>query len=66
MTASVDPVYFASPLPAWLERQFPLYAFGAVRELLQQIYRNFRHPQKLGPIATIPILGGLHHQYVRI
>jgi hypothetical protein len=26
----------------------------------------FRRPQKVGTIATIPILGGLHHQYVRI
>jgi hypothetical protein len=27
---------------------------------------DFRCPQKLGPIAAISILGGLHHQYVRI
>jgi len=27
---------------------------------------DFRRPQKLGPIATIPILGGLRHQYVRV
>jgi transposase InsO family protein len=27
---------------------------------------DFRRPQKLSPIAVIPILGGLHHQYVRI
>jgi transposase InsO family protein len=27
---------------------------------------NFRRPQKLGPIAAISILGGLHHQYVRV
>ena len=27
---------------------------------------DFRRPQKLGPIATISILGGLHHQYVRV
>jgi len=25
-----------------------------------------RRPQKLGPIAAISILGGLHHQYVRV
>jgi transposase InsO family protein len=25
---------------------------------------DFRRPQKLGPIAAIAILGGLHHQYV--
>jgi hypothetical protein len=24
-----------------------------------------RRPEKLGPIATIPVLGGLHHQYGR-
>jgi transposase InsO family protein len=27
---------------------------------------DFRHPQKLGSIAGISILGGLHHQYVRV
>jgi transposase InsO family protein len=27
---------------------------------------DFRHPQKLGRIAGISILGGLHHQYVRV
>ncbi len=27
---------------------------------------DFRHPQKLGSIETISILGGLHHQYVRV
>jgi hypothetical protein len=27
---------------------------------------DFRRPKKLGPIAAIPILGGLHHQYVRV
>jgi hypothetical protein len=26
---------------------------------------DFRRPQKLGPIAAISILDGLHHQYVR-
>jgi transposase InsO family protein len=27
---------------------------------------DFRRPQKLGPITAISILGGLHHQYVRV
>jgi hypothetical protein len=27
---------------------------------------DFRRPQKLGSIASISILGGLHHQYVRV
>jgi len=27
---------------------------------------HLRRPQKLGRIATIPIFGGLHHQYVRV
>ena len=27
---------------------------------------DFRRTQKIGPIAAIPILGGLHHQYVRL
>lgn len=27
---------------------------------------GFRRPLKLGSVAAIPILGGLHHQYVRV
>jgi transposase InsO family protein len=27
---------------------------------------DFRRPQKFGCTAAIPILGGLHHQYVRV
>jgi Integrase core domain len=27
---------------------------------------DFRRTQKIGRVAAIPILGGLHHQYVRV
>jgi hypothetical protein len=27
---------------------------------------DFRRPRKLSPIAALSILGGLHHQYVRV
>ena len=27
---------------------------------------DFRRPHKLGSVAAIPILGGLHHQYVTV
>jgi hypothetical protein len=27
---------------------------------------DFRRPSPVGAIAAIPILGGLHHQYVRV
>ena len=27
---------------------------------------DLRRPQRLGPIASIAILGGLHHHYVRV
>jgi hypothetical protein len=33
---------------------------------LQKNAPDFRRPQKLGPSASISILGGLHHQYVRV
>src|SRR6202022_3554230 len=32
----------------------------------QEMRPDFRRPQKIGRIAAKPILGGLHHQYVRV
>jgi hypothetical protein len=44
---------------------------GLLRETLPKfvalfVYPNFRHLHKLGPITSISILGGMHHQYVRL
>ena len=55
---------------AQLRRVLKNYAsyYNQVRTHLS-LHKNapdFRRPQKFGPIAAIPILGGLHHQYVRV
>ena len=55
---------------AQLRRVLKNYAsyYNQVRTHLS-LHKNaphFRCPQKLGYIASIPILGGLHHQYVRV
>ena len=55
---------------AQLRRVLKNYAFyyNQVRTHLS-LHKNspdFRRPQKIGHIAAIPILGGLHHQYVRV
>jgi integrase-like protein len=55
---------------AQLRRVLKNYAsyYNQVRTHLS-LHKNaphFRRPQKLGHIASIPILGGLHHQYVRV
>jgi transposase InsO family protein len=33
---------------------------------LDQDAPDLRRPQKIGRIAALPILGGLHHQYLRV
>jgi hypothetical protein len=33
---------------------------------LQKDAPNFRHAQRVDNIAALPVLGGMHHQYVRI
>ena len=55
---------------AHLRRVMKNYAsyYNDVRAHLS-LHKNaptFRRPQKLGPIAVISMLGGLHHQYVRV
>ena len=55
---------------AQLRRVLKNYAsyYNQVRTHLS-LHKNtphFRCPQKLGQITSIPILGGLHHQYVRV
>jgi hypothetical protein len=55
---------------AQLRRVLKNYAsyYNKVRTHLS-LHKNvpdFRRPQKLGHIEAIPILGGLHHQYVRV
>ena len=42
------------------------YNQGRTHLSLDKNAPDFRRPQKLGPIAAISILGGLHHQYVRV
>jgi len=39
---------------------------GPHASLIEKECADFRRPQRFGPIAAIPILGGLHHQYVRL
>jgi transposase InsO family protein len=55
---------------AHLRRVLKNYAsyYNQVRTHLS-LHKNapyFRRPHKLGSVAAIPILGGLHHQYVRV
>ena len=55
---------------AQLRRVLKIYAsyYNQVRThlSLDKNAPGFRRPQKIGRIAAIPILGGLHHQYVRV
>jgi len=54
---------------AQLRRVLKNYAsyYNQVTHLsLKKDVPDFRRPQKFGRIAAIPILGGLHHQYVRV
>ncbi len=39
---------------------------GAGGAVLHKNAPDVRRPQSCGTIAAIPILGGLHHQYVRV
>jgi hypothetical protein len=40
-------------------------AIRACHPLLDKNAQDFRRPLPAGEIAAIPVLGGLHHQYVR-
>jgi transposase InsO family protein len=55
---------------AHLRRILKAYAlyYNAVRThlSLEKDAPDFRRSLKLGHVAAIPILGGLHHQYVRV
>ena len=59
-------VFDEAQLRRFLKNYASYYNEVRTRLSLHKNVPNFRRPQKLGPIAAISMLGGLHHQYVRV
>jgi transposase InsO family protein len=59
-------VFDEAPLRRVLKNYTSYYNQVRTHFSLHKNAPHFRCPQKLGHIASIPILGGLHHQYVRV
>jgi transposase InsO family protein len=59
-------VFDEAQLCRGLKNYASYYSRVRTRLSLDKNAPDLRRPQKLGLIAAIPILGGLHHQYVRV
>ena len=59
-------VFDEAPLRRVLRNYASYYNQARTHLSLRKNAPDFRRPQKLGPIAAILILVGLHHQYVRV